>query len=173
MTTISRRALLRTASLLPIAGAVVACAGQTAATIAATAAQDIGLIGSGLSGALPALAASGVVSSSALSQVTGYINNIEQVATSVTTASTVAQGQSAVQQIETLLNSVVSALAGLTLPAPFGPALSAASVLLPVVETAVGLAITTISSSTAAAPAPQAAMTADEARLILIAATKK
>src|SRR6185312_9279073 len=102
--------------------------------IAAQAVQDINLIGSGLAGALPALASGGVVSASAVASIASAVGKVQQIASSITGASTQAQGQTAIQNIETLLNSIVSTAAGLQLPMPFGPALSAASALLPVIE---------------------------------------
>jgi hypothetical protein len=159
----NRRKLLSSIALGSAAVMLAGCAtGSTSAsTIAAQAASDIGLIGSGLSGALSGLSASGAVSATAISQITGYINSIEAVATTVTTATSATAGQSAVQQIETLLNSLVSAASGLPLPAPFSTALSAASVLLPVVEVAVGLV------SSAASAGAMVPMTPAQARLIL------
>jgi hypothetical protein len=159
----NRRKLLSSIALGSVAVVLAGCqstVSSSASTIAAQAASDIGLIGSGLSGALSGLSASGTVSSSAVSQIAGYINAIEAIAATVTTATSATAGQTAVQQIETLLNSLVSAASGLPLPAPFSTALSAASVLLPVVEVAVGL----VTTATAGAMVP---MTPAQARLIL------
>jgi hypothetical protein len=159
----NRRKLLSSIALGSAAVVLAGCqstGGGSTSTIAAQAASDIGLIASGLTGALSSLSASNTVSPSAVSQITGYINAIEAVAATVTTATSATAGQTAVQQIETLLNSLVSAASGLPLPAPFSTALSAASVLLPVVEVAVGL----VTTASAGATVP---MTPAQARLIL------
>ncbi len=164
----SRRFFLKTAVALPLAGILANCAGQTLASISAQAATDINLIGSGLASSLPALAQSGLVSGSALVTVQSDVAKVASIASAVSSATSQSTGQNAVQQIETLVNGVVSTLAGLSLPAPFGPALNAAEVLLPVVEVAVGL----VTANLTAAMAPNA-MTPDQARLVLAAVAAK
>lgn len=133
------------------------------ATVSAQVASDVGLIATGLTNALPGLQASGAVSPSAVTKVSQAVGQIQTLANAVTTGTPIAQGQSTLQQIETLLNTIVSALAGMSLPAPFGPALSAASVLLPVAEIGVGIAVSAVNNNAPGA----AAMTPAQARVIL------
>lgn len=136
---------------------VAGCAGQTSnvAGLAATVVSDFQLIASGLNAALPGLAATGLVSAGALNTVTTNLQKVSAIAAGIGSASTQAQGQSAVQSIETLLNGAVSAAAAVTQ----WPPLQAAQVLLPVLEVGVGLVVAAV---------PQAGpMTPSQARLVL------
>lgn len=129
------------------------CAIPTKAlTITGTAVSDISLIASGIAAGFPALEASGLVNAKTLATVQGYITQLTSIAGTITNTSSQLQGQSAVQQMETILNAIVAALAGLSLPAPFGPALIAANALLPVVEVAVGLAVSAVAGAPAMSP---------------------
>jgi hypothetical protein len=76
-----------------------------------------------------------------------------------------------VQQIETDLNGVVTTLAGLPIPPPYNTYVTAAAVLLPVIEAFV----TSVIPTPAPAPTPVVAakagsMTPDQARLVLMKA---
>lgn len=139
---------------------LAACQGQSTATVVQGFVQDLGLIGSGLAGALPGLVASGVVKGGALGTIQSAVANISSIAASVSTSTSVGAGQSTLQQIESLLNTIVGAAAGLPLPPPFGPALVAASVLLPVLEGLIGM-VSQLKTPQAAA------MTPDQARAVL------
>lgn len=165
----NRRQILAASAWLPI-GYVVSgmssCGGV--AVVSQQAAQDVSLIANGLSSALSGLGNVQGISASLVGTVGSYVAAIQKVASSVTAGMANATAASAVQQIETLLNSIVGALAGLALPSPFGPVLAAATVLLPIVEAAIGMVVAAVH------PAPAAsAMTPDAARLVLQAATAK
>lgn len=166
----TRRALLRTTALIPVV-ALAACSGMSTSSssvsgIASQVIQDVSLIATGLSGALPGLLSSGVVTGTVGTNIANIISKITSVASTVTSSLTTVQAQPQIQQLETLVNSLVTTAAGLSLPTPFGPALAAASVLLPVVEAGVGLLVSTATTTAAAA------MTPESARLILQAAAK-
>lgn len=73
-----------------------------------------------------------------------------------------------VQQIETDLNGVVTALAGLPLPPPYNTYVSAAAVLLPVIEAFVTSVIPQPAPAvTPAVSAKAHSMTPDQARMVL------
>lgn len=157
---VSRRELLRNTVALSALGALAACnaGGVTAAnTLGQQVVSDIGLIASGLAGALPGLTGAGL-SATAIGTVSGYISQIQGLASGISTALTTTAAQPIVQQITSVLGEIVS-IAGPALPPPFGEAIMAAEVLIPVIATAVGI----VSTATAAAPA----MSPAEARLIL------
>jgi len=154
--TLSRRTLLATASLIPLA----ACAGATADLSQVI--TDVGLIASGLQGALPSLV--GSAGASVIAQITGWIADLQPIAAAIGGVTTVAGAQPLVTQIETILNSIVSLAATFTLPTPFGPALAAAAVLLPIIEAAVNLLVP---AASAAVHRYATAMTPAQARAVL------
>jgi hypothetical protein len=164
---LSRRTLLTGVIVSPAIlapGLIAGCqnlSGSSATQVAAQVVSDVGTIAAGLAGALPALGATGAVPAALVAKVGGWVATIQQVAGQVVNGMPQASAQPLVKQIEGLVNDIVMALAGVPLPPPFGPALAAAAVLLPVIETAIGLAVPGAARMTAAAMSP------DEARLIL------
>jgi hypothetical protein len=161
-TTFSRRRLLSATAIVPVVVALNACAGLTASQVAAQAVSDVKLIASGLAGALPSLGTAAGIPVATVAAVGQAIANIQTVADGVASAASNIDAQPLVQQLESLLNGAVGALAGLALPPPFGPALTAAMALLPVIESVVGL----LTAPKAAA----SAMSPDTAREILAGA---
>jgi len=161
-TLVSRRRLLSATSIIPVAVALNACKGLTAPQIAAQAVSDVKLIASGLVGALPSLGTAAGIPAATVAAVGAGIAKLQTVADAIGQAASNVDAQPLVQQLETLLNAAVGSLAGMALPAPFGPALTAATVLLPVIESLVGLVI--------APKAAASAMSPDTAREILTAA---
>lgn len=134
---LNRRVVLLGATALTAA----ACAGVTMDHAVSQASDDISLIATGLAGALPALGKTFGIKPATVAQVGDIVVKIQTVAVAAKASTTVADVRPLVKQLETLVNGIVTALAGLNLPSPFGPALAAASVLLPVVEIAVGFVL--------------------------------
>jgi len=73
-------------------------------------------------------------------------------------AATTATAQPVVSRVEADVNAVIAVLAGLPLPAPLPTVLEAASVLLPIIEAAVGM--TTLVGITPATMTPRQARAA-------------
>lgn len=163
-TIVSRRRLLSASAIIPVAVALNACTGMTASQVAAQAVSDVKLIASGLAGALPSLGNAAGIPAATVAAVGASIVKLQTVADAIGQAASNIDAQPLVQQMETLLNAAVGSLAGLALPAPFGPALTAAMALLPVIESIVGLVI--------APKAAASAMSPDTAREILAAAAQ-
>jgi hypothetical protein len=163
----SRRSLLRSAATGLAVAAVfgtAACAGSPAADLAQVV-DDVASIAQGLAAVLPQLG--GVVSANLLARVSGFIMQLEMIATELKSISTVAGAQPLVQQVETIIEGIVSTLASVPLlPPQFSLALTAASVLLPVLFTAVGLVFNT-SSMTMSMVAAGRVMTPAQARAFL------
>ena len=152
----SRRSLLALASLVPftfIAGCAVSSTSQLQTVV-----SDINLIATSLNAALPAFAAISGITPTALAKVQSAVADLVAVASAAGTADTATQMQPLVQRVESDVNSVVSALAGLPLPPQLSVPIEAASVLLPVIEAAVGVVVTSTTNST---------MTAAQARAVL------
>ena len=165
-----RNLLLGTTAL-----SVTACAGKTVDQVVVTVAADASTIANGLTGVLAQLgplASTYGISGATMALIGTAVAGLQSVATQVSGATTAASAQPMVQKIETYVNTIVSALAGLPLPPPISTALMAAAILLPVIESAVGLIINSASPGarlSAAAPT----MTPDQARLILKGAAVK
>jgi|SRR5579883_768902 len=162
-----RRHLLVSTALVPVVLAMEGCNGATPQQVAQQAVADVKLIASGLAGALPSLGAAVGISPATVATVGGIVSRIQSVADGVGQAASNLDAQPLIRQLEQLLNAAVAALAGLALPPPFGPALTAATVLLPVIESLVGLAL----PATAAAVMPSQAQIND-ARLVLAGAAQ-
>jgi hypothetical protein len=151
----SRRDLLRrTAPLAFFAASALTPLGacSTFQQVASVVASDTLTIANGLTGVLAQLGTYSFVPAALISKVGVYIADVKSVATSLQTASA-SSATALVQQVETDVNAVVSALAGLPLPAPISTALQAASVLLPVIEAAVGLVVSQFTGTGTTTPA--------------------
>ncbi len=178
--TISRRDLFRGAAMVPVGIALASCAGgnQVPAWVAAIAAigREAVLI-------LPQLVAAGLPGAAA-SQAAAIIGSIQNVAQTISAASTAAQGQAALGQIEIYINAVAPIVADYAGLVPGGSILGLIVAALPAVELAVnvivdlltpqakalaGTAPTAIPSTPTAAAAPLSAQQAME-RLIALAA---
>ena len=164
---LARRAVIAAAALLP--SVLAACAGGSLAGIQ-QAAQDALLIANALAAVLPQLAP--LVPASTLATVTQAVQGIQAVATALANATTIGQAQSQVLQLEADLNAVIGALAGLNLPGTIGQVLTAASVLLPVIELAVNLLNPPLAPAVRALAA-KTNMSVAEARLVLRAAAAR
>lgn len=98
-------------------------------------------------------------------RIEGLLEQAQVLTNSLSGSTAATAAAPVVQQIETDLNGVVTTLAGMHLPAPYGTYVQAAAVLLPVLEAFV----TSVSGAPVhpvAATAP-GGMTPDHARLIL------
>ena len=166
---LTRRELLSRTIVASSAGfALYGCA--NANQVASTVASDASLIATGLQGALANIGNLNIsgLTADRIQTIGLALAGLKTVATSLAMATTSAQAQPLVQQLETDLNAIVGALATLPLPPQISVALQAAAILLPVIEAAIGMVIPTPAPT---APAPQH-MTPDQARLILQGFTK-
>lgn len=155
---VSRREILGLLAVAPIAGCT-ASSTTTANTIAQQVVSDVGLIATGLQAALPGLTTTAGISATTVSKVGGYVSQLQSLASSVTTSLTTTSAQPVIQQVISVIGQI-AAVAGPALPPPWGTAILAAEVLLPVIASAVGIAM---ASTSAAAPA----MTPSMARTVL------
>lgn len=163
----NRRTLLAAMAISPLA----ACSSTTPPDPnLSQAVQDVNALSAGLSGMLAGLSASGAagLTPDVLATVNGAIANLKTAAAAIAKTATAVAAQPVVQQVEGYVNTVVSVLGALPLPPPISTVLEAASVLLPIIEAAVGLL--TPAAKMKAAPA---SMTPDQARLILLGNTGK
>ena len=129
-------------------------------TISASVLNDAALIAKGLSMALAAL-----TGLSFFSTIANDINDIQNAVALLQSTMNQTDAQNDVGNIETAINDILDVAASLPLPPPFGLALTAASSLLPIIEGAVGIIVST--TSRAAMARAQTPMTPDEARLAL------
>lgn len=163
-----RRLLALTpAAAIALAGCAGGAPGAPSAQNVAVAIQDVGLIATGLGNALPQLAALNVpgLTPQVLATCKTALLGIQACAQAIKGATTPEAAQPTVAQVETYLNAIVGALAGLPLPPPINTALLAATILLPLIEAAVNMAVPP--STTLPAPAATPAMTPDQARGVL------
>jgi len=152
---VNRRDVLTSTSILFVA-ALIGCASSS--DVPATVATDAGLIASGLAGSFKDI--SGVPGA-----IMAALTDLADAAQALADADTIASAQPLVQRVEADVNTVVAAVGALPLPANATSALQAAQVLLVVIEAGVNLVVT--------AGAARAAMTPEQARLVLAAAAMR
>lgn len=146
---------------------LAACAGtdQTVKIVA----TDVQLIANGLQGILPNLGTLAGLSPESLATIANALADLQQVASAIAQTSTTAEEKPLVQKVEAYVNTIVSILAAIPLiPPPISTVLQAAAILLPIIETAVGLVVQNPPRVRGGTP-----MTADQARLILGASAAK
>lgn len=131
----NRRTLLAGVSALAISG----CA--TFSANFARAADDVSTIAAGLQQVLNNPAVAGLVPVSIMEQANVWLVQLQQAAGSLKLAVTTGGAQDAVHQAEVLINAIVGALSKFPLPAPIPQILLAATILLPIIEAAVGMLI--------------------------------
>lgn len=154
---VSRRNLLSTAggfiACLPF---LDACTTSQVAAALPQYAQDATTIANGLEVALTQLKTVNGVPPATLTQIGGYITDMQSVAAAISNAASASAALPSVQQLEADVNGAVSAAAALgsLLPPPVSTALQAAAVLLPVVETGVGLVVNAVKPTTGATMTP-------------------
>ena len=148
-------------AFLAVPLALAAC-GPTNNVIA-TVSDDAIVIANGLQAILPRLATVAGMSTSTLAIIANAVASLQATAQALKGASSTAQAQGFVQKIETYVNTIVSVLASFNLPPPIGDVLTAADVLLPIIEVAVGLVL----PARARYRAMATTMAPDKARTIL------
>jgi hypothetical protein len=146
-------------SILVAPLALAACNGASPSSTIATIAQDVQIIGAGLSKALTRVQALNVkgLSPELLAICQTALANIQTAAVTLSAVSLPADAQPLVVKVEGSVNAIVGTLSALPLPAEIQTALVAATILLPVIEAAVNLAVPSVSQP----------MTADQARATL------
>lgn len=162
---LTRRELMNRTALAGVFGTVglAGCTPTQIATALQQAAADATTIATSLkTNVLPIVATLAGLSPASITKITTAITDMQSVAAAISGASSASAAQPSVQQLEADFSAVIGALAGLPLPAPIPVILSAAAVLVPGIEAAVGLLI----PPSAAPPA----MTPDMARALLAAA---
>ncbi len=108
--------------------------------ITPTAINDIGLIAAALKVLMPQLGLVSGLSTAAIDTATQAIMDLQAAADAAATANTIAAARPVVTRIAADVNAVIGALSAASLPDALTHVLQAASVLLPIVEAAVGLA---------------------------------
>lgn len=154
---------------LALLGATALAGCVTSAPSAAAWAQDASVLAQGLSNIVPQLAGMTGVPADVASKAQAALSAAAALARQLSGVTTAAQGQSEVQVIEGYVNTALSALQPYysLLPAPLGTALTAVTLLLPFIETAVGMIAANVSASAVRkpmlvrTPAPQAAPASD------------
>jgi hypothetical protein len=153
--------------IIALAGAIAlaGCSSSTTGTVPPvtlqTVANDVSLLATGLNNALSQPSVVALIPPTIEPQIKAVLNDLTSVAGTVGSSTSASAAKASVTTVENDVNTIVAALAGLPLPPPAPTILTAAEVLLPVVEAAVGLVVP--------ASAASGAMTADEARMHLAA----
>lgn len=155
-----RRNLLSTTAVGLALGGCSTLTGVNTAVAAAS--SDVNIIATGLGDVLAQLGGLGIPAS-IVSIVTDAVNGLKSVSAALSATTSTTSAVPLVQQIEGYVNTVVKVLAtaSLALPSPITLALQGAALLLPVIESVIGMLVT---------PAPMATtvhMTPAEARIAL------
>lgn len=149
-------------------------AGKSVNQVLAVVAQDASTIAGGLRGALPAIGAASGMTPANIANVGVIIADIQSVAGQLATSASTTAAQPLVQQLAGDVNAVIAALQGVTtLPPQVQLVLTAASVLLPVIMTAVDLLTPPPVAVVAQARKATHPLSPDEARAILIGASHR
>ena len=151
--------------IIALAGAIAlaGCSSSTSTTPTTlqTVANDVSLLATGLNNALSQPSVLALIPPTIEPNISAALADLTTLATTVANSTSSTATQASVTTVENDVNTIVAALAGLPLPPPAPTILTAAEVLLPVIEAAVGLVVP-----------PSAAvggMTPDEARIHLAA----
>lgn len=158
---VSRRALFAAIPAFGAVGALAGCATLTAAQVTTQVVQDVNTVAVGLSAEIPALQSLNVIPAAVATVATTLINDVKTVAATISTSLTTTAAQPLVSKIEGNVNALVTLLASFPLPTNISLVLKAAVVLLPVIETSIGLVVPAAASKT---------MTPAQARQILLSA---
>lgn len=165
MSQITRRALLRSSALAPVALAV-GCSQLSSAAIALPAiAADFTTVADAVTSILPALSSIAGITTGTIATITGWIGTIEKAAGAVASAASNSAAQPLVTTLMNGVSGVIAALSGVKLPSSVSTILADAQTLLPVITAAVGI----ISNIPLAAD--PAAVAAARSRLEMAAAT--
>jgi len=136
---------------------LTACGALTAQALAQQTVTDLALIDNGLTALSPLLTTSGVPAAT-LATVQADLVTADTFAKAAETATTTAAAQQPVQQAETYLNTALGLVSGLPLPPKVAGIVTALNVLMPVIETAVGIVTNAVGAG---------GETPDEARAVL------
>lgn len=142
----NRRLFLAAAlAAIPAAGTLGGCAtvAQNIDSTLKRIVDDTDTLAKGLSALVPSLSSVAGLSSETQALISATVLNVQTVADQVGAVSSVASAKPLVEKIETYVNTIVGALAALgpALPTPVSTILQAASILLPIIEIAVGIAV--------------------------------
>lgn len=166
----NRRELFRSSSVIALiatAGLAGGCSllqGGSGTSISQVV-SDLQLIAQSLTAALPSFSKIVGIPPATLSKIQDWVAQIVAAAQGVASAASAAAAQPYVQQVESIINAILGALAGLPLPTSVETVLAAVGALLPVIEVAVGLVApqgTPVASMAARHP-----MSAAQARMVL------
>lgn len=158
---VTRRALLRTSALIPVGLFLVDCTAAQQAQFSKVSA-DIETIAGAITGVLPALAAVKGVSASVMAKIGQAAADLKTLAGAMSGATATA-ATTTVGTVENVINGVLGAVGGLSLPSGLNSVFSAISALLPAIEQGVGI-VTTLMAPAAGG------MSANTARSVLKAA---
>lgn len=157
---VTRRQMLQAVALLPVVTAGCSIFGKGSSGLN-TAISDAQALANGLVNELNALKAlNNPTFNTYIAKIAPIITDIQTVVTALSSANAIATAQPLIQQIETDVNSVVATVATIPgLPPQITLGFQAAAVLLPFIETAVGMVVSQIAqnNATTATPAVTAA----------------
>lgn len=141
---VSRRSLLTQAfalgAVLPV---LASCGTNSFAAGLQQATSDVSLIATGLQSSLAQLTALNVpgMTPGTLAKIGTAIGEIQTVNAALGSVATATQAQPLIAQLEAAINALVATAATLPLPPQIQLPIAAAAILLPVIETAIGLAV--------------------------------
>jgi len=163
----SRRSFLGVAASISAAAMLTACAAlnpnNTPQQNLSLVVSDVSAIAAAFGKALPQIQALNL-NADVRTMIDASVADLQAVAKAVSmAASSTTAEQPLIQKIETDVNAIINGLAGVPLPIPLSSIIQAATVLLPIIEAAVNLAV----SAPAKARAMAVPMSPDEARAIL------
>lgn len=142
MTGMTRRGLLRTTALVPVALAMEGCqSGVLTSANLQKVIDDFNTIADGVAAILPTLGTINGIGSGTVALVGKIIAGVEKVAGAVSSTLTETAAAPLVTKLETGVGNVIAALKGVSLPGIISTILRDAEMLLPVLKTAVGLVV--------------------------------
>jgi hypothetical protein len=131
---------------LSLVFAQVGCSGSAPPVPVSQVAADVATIANGLANALKTVPNLPPAATTALA-------DLSKVAAALSSASSPTAQQSVAMQVEADVNAIVAAVGSLNLPAPAGPAITAAEVLLPLIEGGLNVAAAAAPASGPVTPA--------------------
>lgn len=149
--------------------ALAGCTVTPTETVLSAAINDVEAIAVGFLGVLPQMGTIIGLSATVIAEIGAAVGNLQTLAAQIKLVTGTFAAQPIVQQVETEVNAVITMLAGLPLPPPVQIALQAASILLPLIESAVNLAVL----PTVTARAERGRLTPEQARNVLRALARR
>ena len=107
----------------------------------ASVANDISLIANGIANAINNPSVQSLIPPATLPKVQQAVADLQSLSSQIAADPSAQLTKANVTQIESLVNDIVADVSGLPLPAPWPTILTAAQVLLPTVEAAVGIVV--------------------------------